>query len=415
MRAGGRRSPAYPGRRPAPRPRPPPGQGIRDSPADGRAPQALGIRRDGDPVQAPGAASRPGTSTCRTASIRPSWARRTTVPSPGWRRTGRSPPARVVLLVPWADHLRHRRGQVDGNGKHGVADPAHAHAEDVAVVHQGQGHHGVALGISDVDDGVGTPVEGHPGAGGHRAVGGDQAGRDLLQGLDGAVRGQPVHPLLGGEPARCPRGRAVATAGTRPPSAVRRGAEEGVGYPGGVHPPGTACSGARFVASPAEPPPAIALGAPARGSPSGSQIESVPAPAEPRGALGSHSRPKALLIEIPRGCPTGGSGAVTACGLLCPFRKAGLWAQKSCAALQGGAPGRRWRRTWPGRRADRRPRSPGRGRSPPASPGSPAGPRTGTRCRPAPAARPGSSRLGVGGEGGAVPGSAPRGGRRPPG
>ena len=28
--------------------------------------------------------------------------------------------------------------------------------------------------------------------------------------------------------------------------------------------------------------------------------------------------------------PDGGSGAVTACGLLCPFRKAGLWAQKSC-------------------------------------------------------------------------------------
>jgi hypothetical protein len=56
----------------------------------------------------------------------------------------------------------------------------------------------------------------------------------------------------------------------------------------------------------------------------------VPIPSRPNGALAGHSRPKALLIDIPSGLLTAVKSAVTADGVFTPLRKAGLCALYIC-------------------------------------------------------------------------------------
>src|SRR5262249_19061319 len=94
--------------------------------------------------------------------------------------------------------------------------------------------------------------------------------------------------------------------------------------------PGKACAGRRGVRLPANTPPACAFGAPARGSPPGSRIVDVPMPASPWGALAGHRRPNALLMERPKGLLTPVKRAVTASGVLIPFRNGGLCALYIC-------------------------------------------------------------------------------------
>src|SRR5262247_3331816 len=94
--------------------------------------------------------------------------------------------------------------------------------------------------------------------------------------------------------------------------------------------PGKTCIGRRDVRLPAKTPPASKFGAPASGIPVGSRIVDVPIPSSPVGALAGHRRPKALLIERPRGLLTPVKLAVTADGLLTPLRKAGLCALYIC-------------------------------------------------------------------------------------
>src|SRR5262245_4748498 len=78
--------------------------------------------------------------------------------------------------------------------------------------------------------------------------------------------------------------------------------------------PGTSW-GVRLVNAPVKTPPATLLGAPSSGRPSGSITVWMPAPFGPNGALVSHGRPNALLMEIAVGRATGTYSAVTAPGL----------------------------------------------------------------------------------------------------
>src|SRR5262249_52726042 len=90
--------------------------------------------------------------------------------------------------------------------------------------------------------------------------------------------------------------------------------------------PARTCAGSRGVKPPANTPPACGFGAPARGMPVGSTIVDVPIPSSPVGEFAGQRRPKALLIEIPSGLLAPVNEAVTAEGLLFPFKNAGLCA-----------------------------------------------------------------------------------------
>src|SRR6516225_923610 len=76
----------------------------------------------------------------------------------------------------------------------------------------------------------------------------------------------------------------------------------------------------------------MALGAPFSGSPSGSRIEDEPSPLSPNGAFAGQRRPKALLLERPRGLLTPVYEAVLAFKLFLPFNQLGLFALNICTA-----------------------------------------------------------------------------------
>src|SRR6516225_4568413 len=88
----------------------------------------------------------------------------------------------------------------------------------------------------------------------------------------------------------------------------------------------------RFVRLPTYTPPIRGLGAPLSGSPVGSRIEDEPTPVSPNGAFAGQMRPKALLLDRPRGLLTPVYEAVVALGLLTPLSQWGLFALNICTA-----------------------------------------------------------------------------------
>src|SRR5260370_19727881 len=88
----------------------------------------------------------------------------------------------------------------------------------------------------------------------------------------------------------------------------------------------------RFVRLPTYTPPMNLLGGFLSGSPVGSRIEDEPTPASPNGAFAGQRRPKALLLDRPRGLLTPVYVAVFATGLLTPLYHEGLFALNICTA-----------------------------------------------------------------------------------
>ena len=74
------------------------------------------------------------------------------------------------------------------------------------------------------------------------------------------------------------------------------------------------------------------LGAPASGCPVGSRIEDEPIPVSPNGAFDGQRRPKALLLDKPRGLLTPVYAAVFAPLLWTLLYQWGLFALNICTA-----------------------------------------------------------------------------------
>src|SRR5580692_7572994 len=88
----------------------------------------------------------------------------------------------------------------------------------------------------------------------------------------------------------------------------------------------------RSVRPPAYTPPISLLGGPASGNPVGSRIEDEPMRSSPYGVFAGQMRPKALLLDRPRGLLTPLYWAVLAPGLLTPLNQWGLLALNICTA-----------------------------------------------------------------------------------